>query len=485
MISWIKSELQRIPKWPLFLSLAITIPCFIIAVPEFLKLVEFLGHRIPQKDVQADYLKGLAWAIFLGLTILIWPVHPRDKKALLWVWSVKCFVMLGLMLFYEYHYQTDAFAYFSVSKQSIGEWEAIFSAGPNFPVSTIIWLQNILLTTSFHAAKVSFGMIGLIAIYIFYRAAVLFLKQEKIELLYVFTFFPSILFWSSIIGKEPLVLLFITIYCYGAIKWIRTKSLSSAIIMLLGVAIAASIRPWLGLILALPAFIITVPTIFRKNFKTKIIVLSMLILVALFSTNKVMLSFGIKSSKDLPNVANQKFNGFARGGSTTVKSFPIAASKKIDTFASSASVTAANPPIAVLKEVKAPGKSGSFGDTNKIKYSSLKDMIIFVPRGMFTALFRPLPGEVNNVFGFLAGIEGAFLLILFGLAMKRMRWRELSDPIIIWAILLIVVWAAAYGFISYNLGTVCRYRLQILPVFLGLLMYLSRRRDSLIMHKDK
>ncbi len=100
-------------------------------------------------------------------------------------------------------------------------------------------------------------------------------------------------------------------------------------------------------------------------------------------------------------------------------------------------------------------------------------------------MFRPLPGEVNNVFGFLAGLEDSFLLILFALAMKRLRWRELLDPIIIWAILLIVTWAAAYGFIGFNLGTVCRYRMQILPVFLGILLYLGRGSGTSINSVNK
>jgi hypothetical protein len=48
-----------------------------------------------------------------------------------------------------------------------------------------------------------------------------------------------------------------------------------------------------------------------------------------------------------------------------------------------------------------------------------------------------------------------------------------------WAVLLIVVWAAAYGFVSYqNLGGAVRYRLQILPVLVGLLLYIVASRRA-------
>ncbi len=432
-------------KWILFSLLSVATVILILFLPKYLSLVELLGKRIPQENIRLDYIKGFLWAIFLGSTILIWPVRSQDKKALMWIWAVKCFVMLGLMLFYEYHYQTDAFAYFSASKYDISQWKTMmFSAGSNFPVSTLIWLQNIFFLNSFHAAKVSFGMIGLVAIYIFYRGVVVFLRQEKLALLYIFAFFPSILFWSSILGKEPLALFCIAVYCYGVIKWIRIWSLSSAIIMLSGVVIAASLRPWLGLILGLPVFIITIQNVTLKKFRTQIVVLLILIPIVVFFTSRVMMGFDLKSSKDLVSVANQKFNGFARGGSVTGE-----------------------------KGVKEKGVKEEGVKEEGVKYKDSSDMILFVPRGMFTALFRPLPGEVNNVFGFLPGLEGAFLLILFGLALKRMRWRELLDPVCIWAILLIVIWAAAYAFISFNLGTVCRYRLQILPIFLGLLIYLA------------
>ncbi|WP_133296026.1 hypothetical protein [Zooshikella ganghwensis] len=43
---------------------------------------------------------------------------------------------------------------------------------------------------------------------------------------------------------------------------------------------------------------------------------------------------------------------------------------------------------------------------------SIVDMIVFAPIGVFTALFRPLLGEVNNIFGILAGLENTLLLII-------------------------------------------------------------------------
>lgn len=457
MKNWIKRELRLIdslliPKWLLFLLYAMVTVLFIVAVPLFLELVKFLGQRIPQKNIPLDYIKGLIWAGLLGLSIFFWPIQVNDKKALLWIWLIKCFVMLGFMLFYEYHYQIDSFGYFSGARFDISLWKSMDLGGTNFYPVFITWLHQHTLLDSYHAVKVTFGMIGLMAVYIFYRSMVVFLKQENIRLLYVFAFFPSILFWSSTLGKDPLVLFGICVYCYGMVRWVRESSWQSAIIWLMGIIIATIIRPWMGFILGIPAFIVTIIIFNRKPRVIKIAAMLIVISIGLFFTKQVFTQFEVKSAEDLISVANQKFIGFARGGSMTAESRILAAD---------------NSSVIV-----------SVSGVQEVKFSNKKQMLFFIPQGMFTALFRPMPGEVKNVFGFLAGLEGAFMLILFILAIKRIRWKELLDPIMIWAISLILIWAGVYSFVSYNLGTICRYRVQILPIFLGLLLYQTRSRSA-------
>jgi hypothetical protein len=104
-------------------------------------------------------------------------------------------------------------------------------------------------------------------------------------------------------------------------------------------------------------------------------------------------------------------------------------------------------------------------------------MAAFLPLGVFTALFRPLPGEVLNIFGIFASLENMATLGLLWLAIKRTHWEELKEPVVTWALSFVIAWSTVYAFVSsYNLGTASRYRLQILPVMICLLVYLSRRR---------
>jgi hypothetical protein len=104
-------------------------------------------------------------------------------------------------------------------------------------------------------------------------------------------------------------------------------------------------------------------------------------------------------------------------------------------------------------------------------FTTLAGMFTFSPMGMFTALFRPLPGEVFNAFGLVAGLENALLLALCIRAFRKVKFRGIRENLC-WsfAFALILTWAFFYGFISYqNLGSAVRFKLQILPVILILL----------------
>jgi hypothetical protein len=227
--------------------------------------------------------------------------------------------------------------------------------------------------------------------------------------------------------------------------------------------LAAAIRFWLGFIIGIPALIVTAQMISAKNFKVRIIVSVLIVFIIAFFSSKVMHAFHFNSVKDLSTVANDKYVGFAGGGSLVSEAKPPS------------EAVGGQPSAVVVNSQETgsakPAPAGTVVPAKpKKKFKGLFDVLRFVPRGMFTVLFRPFLGEVRNAFGWLAGSEALILFVLFIFAIIRTRLRKFKDPLLIWAFLVILFWSAAYGFVSYNLGTVCRYRLQILPVFLGLML---------------
>jgi hypothetical protein len=112
-----------------------------------------------------------------------------------------------------------------------------------------------------------------------------------------------------------------------------------------------------------------------------------------------------------------------------------------------------------------------------VELNSTWDLMLFTPESVFIAFFRPLPGDVNTVFGWFAGFENLGLLLLSTWALLRVRFRHFQNPLFIWASALLLTWGLAYSVVAYkDLGSGVRYKLQILPVMLGMIAFLIRRR---------
>ncbi|MBD1945816.1 hypothetical protein H6F50_26280 [Coleofasciculus sp. FACHB-712] len=391
-----------------------------------------LGKNIPQNDLSTDYVTGLLCSIGLGLSILVFPIPARHKPELLLIWIVKSLVTLSFMLFYEIYYSSlDAYSYFKIPSSASFDWTGFRIGSGTQNIYNLVWLYYKIMPVSYHALKVSFAMVGLVAIYVFYRAAVIFLHKEDIRILYAIAFFPSILFWSSTIGKDPIILLGIGLYVYGVVKWHKFSNLRYIFVSALGLVLTMLIRSWLGPLLLIPTVSLLlggVRGILPKLTAAVVVVTALILVLGQFQEQ-----FRIDTSQEALQTLDTVSRGWAEGGSK--------------------------------QEIQAD-------------FTQVDQALSFIPIGIFTALFRPLPGEVLNPFGLLAGLENLLLLFLLALAVTRTRWKDLKDALVIWAILLVLTWAAVYGFVSYqNLGTAVRFKTQILPVLLGVLLYLGRRRQ--------
>ena len=88
-------------------------------------------------------------------------------------------------------------------------------------------------------------------------------------------------------------------------------------------------------------------------------------------------------------------------------------------------------------------------------------------------LFRPLPWEAHNATSFVASVEGMFLL---GYVLSRRKrivhlWRfERSQRLVVFALSFLLFFHILYSITSANFGTLVRYRVMALPLFLMLVV---------------
>jgi hypothetical protein len=415
--------------WTGLAAVSIALTACGIAAMVLTNSVVYLGDNIPNTDIWLDYTWGVACAI--ALAVLIPWITREPSEQIVWVvaWALKVMVTLVVMLSYEHAYWfLDSYGYFD-EPRSVEYAKIHFGSGTE-NVKAIIWLLYRVFPESFHALKIVFSFVGLLAVFIIYRASAIFLGFRDPRLFLFYALFPSVLFWSSTIGKDPIALFGIAVYVYGAAEWYVTAKLRGVALIAFGILIAATTRVWLGPLLILPLIVAFVASEGRVLTRLGLFVIAGLSMFVLLSD--FLYDLGIASVQDVYSGIEQTAMGFSQGQS----------SQEI-------TVNLADP--------------GQF--------------TWFLPIGMFTALFRPLPGEVRNVFGLLAGLENAFLLILLARCIFRVQLKEMAHPLVIAGFTLVLAWSATYSFISYgNFGNAVRYKLQILPVVLALLLFLGRRR---------
>lgn len=385
------------------------------------------AYRLHIFDLAGDFVAGAITATLLLAAIQLWPVPPAHRRALSLLWLVRVGVAMGVMLPYEALYPLDAGTYYAVGIHLNDPLSWLSFGDGTRNITGLVGLFS-AFTDSYCGNKLIFAYIGLAAVYSFYRAACLALGREAIQLLFLLGLFPSILFWSSILGKDPVTLLGIGIYCYGAIGLITGRGLSMLVFVAVGLAIATFIRIWLGVVFLSP-LLASMVLAGRTSAVVKAGFLLITVPLFMVTLQGFAQQFSVETAEDLVSRTDQISQAWAYGGSA----------QRIE---------------------------GGFG--------SLGEMVLFIPFGAFTALFRPLPGEVLNAFGTLAGLENAVLLGLIVNGILRRGFGWLREPILLWAVLTLVAWSAIYGFASYqNLGTAFRFHVQVAPILLLLGLYLS------------
>jgi hypothetical protein len=401
-----------------------------VSRPALQVFIENAGINIPTGDVVVDYAQGIGWAFALLLSILVWPVPAAHKRMLVWAWIVRCFVALVVMLPYEQrYYGLDCWTYFQQAHAGLAEIVPGLGRGGSEVVAGLGALHLLVGPDSYHAMKLSFAMFGLVAIYLLYRSAELLVGRFAPLLFWGLTLYPSVLFWSSIMGKDPVILAGIALHIWGLVNMLVRGRYGYLVAVLAGIGAASAIRIWMGPILILPCLLILGARIKHIAWRAAAVILVGLALFSLAPLTADRLE--LDKASDVFEATRNVSRGWERANS----------SMQLDA---------------------AP--------------ESLWDLVLFTPESIFIAYFRPLPGDVPNLFGWLAGFENLLLLIVTIWALFRLRLVYFRHQLFLWALALLFTWGLAYSVLSYkDLGSAVRYKLQIMPVLLGMIGFLLRQ----------
>jgi hypothetical protein len=285
-----------------------------------------------------------------------------------------------------------------------------------------------------------FSWLGFLGLFMIYRAFVIAIPEGRSRTYARFVFFyPSMLFWTSSLGKEAWMILAIGVTAFGISRVLTDNVRKAAVPMIAGAWMVAVVRPHIAAMLALGAVVayLIKPADRRGRELAPVAKAGILVLIALGSlllverTDSFLRESGVRQD-GLTETLQQTTFRTQQGGSA---------------FSPSVFDSPAQAPIAAV-----------------------------------TVLFRPLLPEASNLQAALAALEGTALLLWCA---WRWRWIVAAvqsvrrQPYVAMAIAYVGVFVLGFSSIA-NFGILARQRVQMLPFLFVLLAIPPLKRGERI-----
>lgn len=271
-----------------------------------------------------------------------------------------------------------------------------------------------------------FSWFGFWGLFLFYRAFRLAVPDVDGRVYgYLVFLLPSLLAWTSTLGKDALMTLFIGASCYGVAR-ILTRSTAGYATLVVGLAGAAMVRPHVALMLVIGA------------------VAALLV--------------------------RSRPTGTSRAGEAATKLVGLAAvalvgSVLLGRTAHFLGVSELNPTTATTLIQQSGDRTAIGGSTFSSGNPNSPGRLL---AGTFTVLFRPFPWEADSPQALLTSLEG-FALLSIALAVvpraARSARTALRAPYLVFSLSYAVVFV--YAFSSFaNFGILARQRVMVTPLLL-------------------
>jgi hypothetical protein len=277
------------------------------------------------------------------------------------------------------------------------------------------------------------SLIGLVAIY---KTFAPLLKDKLMELTFAVFFIPSVLFWGSGVLKEGLIILGLglTLYSANALLFYK-RSVTFFVLFVLSAFILLNAKMYVFAAL-LPALISLIVVRFtgEKNILAKFLIVHLVLFVA--AMNVYRLHIGVNTMFFL----HQKQMGFIH---TAIA-----------------------------------GKAGSYFTINYLD-ENVWSLIKNSPSALFNALFRPHLFESKSVLIFISAVENAgFMILTVMLFFFYKKPSKESLPMLYTLISFVFILALLIGLVTPVLGSIVRYKLPLLPLYVIILLLLFDKQKA-------
>lgn len=286
------------------------------------------------------------------------------------------------------------------------------------------------------------ALAGFVGGYLFVRAFDVFFPTNRERRFLGLSLFliPSIAYWTSLLGKDSLMFLFMGWISYAFARLLAGFRIRYVVEIAISLAIVTSLRAPVGAVVALAlgcAWWLS----WRPKGPAGLLRPIALILVAAGIAG-VVIGISVQYLREYDDVLG-----------------PFALQSILD--------------LAVVKHVglATDPTAGGSSLSAAVTRPSIREFYRFLPEGMFTFLFRPLVFEAHHALALAAALDGTFLLALVVwrrrnlVAAVRSTFRT---PFIGFCWIIFILLTAMLGF-ERNLGVIVRHRSMVLPFLMILL----------------
>lgn len=337
----------------------------------------------------------------------------------------------------------DFFSYVFLDQEGLSSNLSVFSEiqhPSTFFVGKITYILGFITFNSYLGISLLFSFFAFLGLWKFYLLISSYFEDKKNYFLYVICFFPSTIFWSSLILKDSLCIGAIGFVCYYVNLLIIKKRLniSQILMMLFSLYLLVTVKAYILIFLLLAVFF----TIFVRKYrqwKNPIYKLIVIIFFIILSPLVTRYLFSIYQDYDVDKA--------------------IEKAQQYQEFQTQFT------------------EMGDAGSGYSISFEpSIIGILKAVPSAIVVTIFRPFIWEIRSPFMLLQSLEGIFTFLLCFLIMKKHGLRKVfmittNNFLLLMSITFVILFAFIVGITSYNFGTLARYKIPLIPFLYTYLIY--------------
>jgi hypothetical protein len=333
------------------------------------------------------------------------------------------FLWIGLIV---YGGGADAFHYWTVGIHlardfQIGGWSVFHPPywSSNL-LNNVCGVMSLFIGDALPTLFITFAFLSLWGAYLFYRAfTIAFPDGDRWLFGLLVVLSPSLLFWSSAVGKDSLIQLFIGLTCFGFARLAQKPAPGNVLLCAAGLTgvllVRAHIAAMLGIAMTFP-YVVGKSRAGKAGRAAKILLIPVLLGGTYFLISQAGSFLGLEGNNVGGTIqeANDLTRGSQLGGSATNQG-------------SSLAVRIAESPF---------------------------------------LMFRPFPWELRSALAMAASVESAAWLLLCWTRRRQIRFmlRHWRDPYVGFILMYSVIFCVTFSGAISNFGILMRQRIMMIPL---------------------